>query len=199
MACERMGRPRGARGRLVCPAHPSPWSWGHDSPGALILLGEVGGSWRGGGEQAVRPLGGVRCGEKRGDQGPTLGHLGWSITRLHDDASWGLNRSIWAARHRRRGLPAPPRSWPQPPSSASGCYLRWRGAERTDGARSARKPRPGAQPGWTLGPRSSPERAGGGMGRRGQGGGGRLGAGQAGSGRAGQHGLAGRGHVTGPL
>lgn len=113
------GKAEGPKGRLVHPAHPSPWS-GSMSPGALIFLEEVGGLQRGGGEQAMRPPGGVRCGKKHGDQGPTLAHLGWSITRLHDVASCGLKRSIWAAQHGRRGLPAPPSSWPQPPSSASG-------------------------------------------------------------------------------
>lgn len=55
-----------------------------------------------------------------GNQRPALPHLGWSIARLVMPPGWKREGSVWAARHSRRGLPAPPSSWPQPPSSASG-------------------------------------------------------------------------------
>ena len=88
------------------------------------------------------PLGGVRCGKKRGELGasPPFG-----LQRLAaGDASWGEGGVRLCRSASRRGLPAPPSSWPELPSSASGQRPAGREAGRAEGARSPLPPSPGA-------------------------------------------------------
>ena len=118
-----------------------------------------------------------------GTWGLTLPALGHSVSPLGMPPGAGSSARLCTAAG-RRGLRAPPSSWPPPPSSASGQRLAQAEAARPEGARSPLPPSPARSGG--PGGQGAALRARGWTRQRGQGGGGRLGAGRAGSGRAGR-------------